>query len=160
VSAWLRRAGSGHNPDGSEVTWSLAEGDRGRRWRWTLSDAGALRHVGLVEIDRGRRFARLELASAARLLILHPEPDRGSIHGNVVTVDGVQPLSFDWSAEAGLAITGDAFGTSILLAGAACSTLVIGPSLVVVAGVGGPALERDGRGIPTLADAREWPLEG
>jgi hypothetical protein len=159
VSAWLRRAGRGQNPDGSEVTWSLAEGERGRRWRWTVSDDGALRHVALVEIDRDGRFVRLELASPAGLLILHPEPDGDSIHGNVVTVDGVQPLSFDWSAMAALAIAVDSFGTSILVAGAARSTLVIGPSLAVLAGVGGPALECDSRGIPVLVVAREWPLE-
>jgi hypothetical protein len=159
VSAWLRRAGSGHNPDGSDVTWSLAEGERGRRWRWTVTEDGALRHVALVEIDRGGRFARLELASPAGLLILHPEPDGGSIHGNVVTVDGVQPLSFEWSATAAVAIAGDAFGTAILLASAAGSTLVIGSSLDVVAGGGEPGVERDGRGVPLLADAAEWPLE-
>jgi hypothetical protein len=159
VSAWLRRGGSGHNPDASEVTWSLAEGERGRRWRWTVIDDGALRHVALVEVDRAGTFARLELASPAGLLILHPESDGRSIHGNVVTTDGVRPLSFDWSAGAALAIAGDAFGTAILLAGAARSTLVVGPSLDVVFGGDDAALDRDGRGVPVLVDAREWPLE-
>jgi hypothetical protein len=137
----------------------LAEGERGRRWRWTVIDHGVLRHVALVEIDPGGRFARLELASTAGLLILHPEPDGRSIHGNVVTTDGVRPLSLDWSARAALAIAGDPFGTAILVADAAGATLVIRPRLGVVAGDGGQALPRDSRGIPTLGESMEWPLE-
>jgi hypothetical protein len=163
VSAWLRRGGSGRQADGSDVTWSLAEGERGRRWRWTVSDEGRLRHVALVEIDPAGRFARLELASSAGMLTLHPEPDGRSIHGNVVATDGVRPLSFDWLPTAGLAIAGDAFGSAILRVGTGVPTLVIRPGLDVVAGEGDPALEpaleRDGRGVPILSDAREWPLE-
>jgi hypothetical protein len=159
VSAWLRRAGSGRQPDASDVTWSLAEGERGRRWRWSVVDAGLLRHAALVEIDRGGRFARLEQSSPAGLLTLHPEPDGRSIHGNVVTTDGVRPLAFDWSPTAALAIAGDPFGSAILLAGATDPTLVIRARLGVVAGDRGPALELDSRGIPTLEDSREWPLE-
>lgn len=34
--AWLRRAGRGRLPDGREILWSVAEGGRGRRWRWVL----------------------------------------------------------------------------------------------------------------------------
>ena len=159
MSVWLRRAGSGRNPDGSNVTWSLSEGERGRRWRWTVIDDGAVRHAGLVEIDPSDRFARLELASPAGLLILHPEPGGRSIHGNVVTTDGVRPLSFDWSRSAAVAIAGDPFGTAILRADGARATLVIRPRLGVVAGDGGQALDLDSRGVPTLADSREWPLE-
>ena len=159
MSAWLRRGGSGRQADGSDVTWSLAEGERGRRWRWTVSDGGRLRHVALVEIDSVGRFARVELASPAGMLTLHPEPDRRSIHGNVVSADGVRPLSFDWLPTAGLAISGDAFGSAILQIGIGATTLVVQPRLDVVAGDGGPALERDGRGVPILSDAREWPLE-
>ena len=159
MSACLRRAGSGRKPDGSDVTWSLAEGERGRRWRWSVSDHGALRHVALVEIDPGGRFARLELASPVGLLILHPARDGGSIHGNVVTTDGVRPLSFDWVSSAAVAIAGDPFGTAILRAGGRRSTLVIGEMLIVVAGDSGQALNLDARGVPTLADAAEWPLE-
>jgi hypothetical protein len=163
VSAWLRRGGSGRHADGSDVTWSLAEGERGRRWRWTVNDEGRLRHVVLVEIDAAGRFARLELGSQAGMLTLHPEPDRRSIHGNVVASDGVRPLSFDWLPTAGLAISGDAFGSAILRVGTDVPTLVVRPGLEVVAGYGDsgpePALEGDGRGVPMLSDTREWPLE-
>ena len=159
MSAWLRRAGSGRQADGSDVTWSVAEGERGRRWRWTVTDKGQVRHVALVEIDPAGRFARLELTSPAGLLTLHPEPDRRSIHGNVVTTDGVRPLALDWSATAALAIAGDSFGSAILQPGAGGPTLVIRPRLRIVAGESGPALERDGRGVPVLRDGREWALE-
>ena len=159
MSAWLRRAGSGRQADGSQVTWSIAEGERGRRWRWTVVDEDRVRHGALVEIDRAGRFARLELTTPVGLLTLHPEADQRSIHGNVVTADGVRALAFEWSATAALAIAGDSFGSAILLAGAGAPTLVIRPRLGIVAGGSSPALERDGRGIPMLTDAREWPLE-
>jgi hypothetical protein len=159
VSAWLRRGGSGRNRDGSHVTWSLAEGERGRRWRWTVGDDGVVRHAGLVEIDPNGRLARLELASPAGLLILHPGRDGGSIHGNVVTADGVRPLSFEWSPGAAVAIAGDPFGSAILKGGGRTPTLVIRGSLGVVAGDIGNALELDDRGVPSLTDAGEWPLE-
>ena len=159
MSDWLRRAGSGRQSDGSEVTWSVAEGERGRRWRWTVSDLGLIRHVALVEIAPAGSFARLELATPLGLLTLHPEPDRRSIHGNVVSAEGVRPLALDWSASAALAIAGDSFGNSILLGGAAAPTLVIRPRLGVVAGDSSSASERDDRGIPILVDAHEWALE-
>ncbi len=159
MSDWLRRAGSARQVDGSDVTWSVAEGERGRRWRWTVSDLGLVRHAALVEIDPSGAFTRLELVSSLGLLTLHPEPDRRSINGNVVTTDGVRPLALDWSATAALAIAGDAFGSAILLGGADAPTVVIGPRLDVVTGDSGPVLERDSRGIPILADAREWLLE-
>jgi hypothetical protein len=92
-------------------------------------------------------------------LILHPEPNGRSIHGNVVTTDGVRPLAFDWSPGAALAIAGDPFGTAILHAAGAKATLVIRPRLDVVAGDGGQALDLDSRGVPTLAEPRDWPLE-
>jgi hypothetical protein len=124
-----------------------------------VTDDGRLRHVALVEIDPTGRFARLELASPAGMLTLHPDPDGRSIHGNVVSADGVRPLSFDWSPTAALAIAGDPFGSAILQIGMGASTLIVQPRLDVVAGDGGPALERDRRDVPILSDAREWPLE-
>jgi hypothetical protein len=160
MSEWLRRAGSGQQPDGSVVTWSLAEGERGRRWRWTVTDEGRVRHSGLVEIDPADRFRRLELASSAGMLTLHPEADGRSIHGNVVATDGVRPLAFDWSPTAAVAIAGDPFGSTIVQAGDAMATLVIQPRLGVVAGDGPQTLERDSRGVPVLSGSvREWPLE-
>ena len=159
VTDWLRRAGRGSLPDGSEVTWAVAEGNRGRRWRWTVVDADQLRHVGLVEVDRDGRFARLELSSALGMLTLHAEPDHRSIHGNVASADGVRPLAFEWSSGSGLAIAGDAFGTAILPHAADGPTLVVRPRLGVVTGRPQGSLELDERGIPILERADECPLE-
>ena len=159
MTDWLRRAGRGRLPDGSDVAWSLAEGNRGRRWRWTIIDHGRLRHSGLVETDATGRFARLELSSPIGLLVLHPEPDRRSIHGNVVSPDGVRPVAHAWSTTAGLTIAGDAFGSAILPPSIDDASLVIRPRLGVVSGRGSPALDRDERGVPILDDAAEWPLE-
>src|SRR5207244_10857188 len=125
----------------------------------TCGARGVGRNAARVELDRSGASARLALVPSLGLLTLHPEPDRRSINGNVVTTDGVRPLALGWSATAALAIAGDAFGSAILLGGADAPTVVIGPRLDVVAGDSGPVLERDSRGIPILADARELLVE-
>jgi hypothetical protein len=155
----LRRAGTGRLPDGGTVAWSAADGRRGRRWRWTVTDGSALRHAGLIELDMAGRFARLELSSRFGLLTLHPDTNGRSIHGNVVTPEGVRPLAFDWHARAGVEIAADAFATAILLAGEGSGTLVVRERLGVVAGTGSARLARDQRGVPRLGAAKEWPLE-
>ena len=98
--AWLRRAGYLDAGGGETVLWSVAEGSRGRRWRSLRRDgAGQVRSDLLLEVDPGGRWARLELATRAGILTLHPEPDGESVHGNVVTPEGVVPLAFPWSAQ-------------------------------------------------------------
>ena len=157
---YLRRGGSGALPDGSLVTWSVAEGSRGRRWRWTIATSVGLRHAGLVELDSDGRFGRLELETAHGMLTLHPEPDRRSAHGNVVRPGGVDPVEIAWSDDDGLAIDGDPFGSAV--AGWRGMGWVIGADLVLHhADDGGAdqALELDERGIPRRHDTREWPLE-
>lgn len=159
-SSWLRRAGAGGLADGSIVTWSVAEGAKGRRWRWTKVDpAGPLRHAALLEIDREGRFARLELETVDGMLTLHPEVDRASAHGNVVRGDGVEPIVIDWSEGATIAIDGDPFGTAV--AGWTGTGWVVGLHLGLrrEADHTIPTPELDGRGVPRLLDAREWPLE-
>jgi hypothetical protein len=156
----LRRAGTGRLPDGGIVAWSVADGGRGRRWRWTVTDGGTLRHAGLIELDPAGRFSRLELSSRVGLLTLHPDPDGRSIHGNVVTAEGVRPLAFAWQPRAGVELAADAFATGILPAGARSGgSLLVRSSLGVVAGAGSARLPLDDRGVPRLAGAREWPLE-
>ena len=155
----LRRAGTGRLPDGGTVAWSVADGGRGRRWRWTVTDGLTLRHAGLIELDPAGRFSRLELSSRVGLLTLHPEPDGRSIHGNVVTADGVRPLAFPWHGRAGVELAADAFATGILTAGEGKGSLVVRSSLGVVAGTGSARLPLDERGVPRLEGAREWPLE-
>ncbi|HEX5450769.1 MAG TPA: hypothetical protein VFW86_00130, partial [Candidatus Limnocylindrales bacterium] len=56
----LRRAGRGRLADGSVVTWTLAEGTKGRRWREVVVRDGAMSHALLLEASLDRRFAHLE----------------------------------------------------------------------------------------------------
>jgi hypothetical protein len=97
VNAWLRRAGSGRLADGATLTWSVAEGSRGRRWRAQRLEDDVLCVSMLLEVDGAARSTRLEVDCAAGMLTLHPEPDWQAAHGNVVGREGVRPLSFDWS---------------------------------------------------------------
>jgi hypothetical protein len=85
---WLRVAGTGRSPDGASVTWSVAEGRRGRRWREAVVRDRAVVHSLLLELDPDGRFAHLELTTPAGLLTLHPEGN-GTIHGNAVTGAGI-----------------------------------------------------------------------
>ena len=85
----LRRAGRGRVADGTDVTWSVAEGRRGRRWREVRTREEGIVARLLLETDPDGRFAHLELSTAAGLLTLHPEGD-GTLHGNAVTADGVE----------------------------------------------------------------------
>ena len=94
MSRPVRRGGRMVEADGRIVTWSMAEGSRGRRWRWSIANPdGVLVAAHTVELDANGRFARLESVAAPGLLTLHREPD-GSLHGNRVTGAGVEHLSF------------------------------------------------------------------
>ncbi len=79
----IRAAGRGIAADGAEVTWTVAEGRRGRRWREVVSQEGAVVHALLLETDPDGRFSHLELARADGLWTFHPETD-GTLHGNHV----------------------------------------------------------------------------
>jgi hypothetical protein len=83
--------------DGSVLLWSIAEGRRGARWRGSTARDAALRSDLLLEVAADGRPSRLEIATPAGLLTLHPEADGISAHGNVVGIDGVRPLAFEWS---------------------------------------------------------------
>ena len=157
--ARLRRAGSGTLPDGTLVTWSVAEGARGRRWRWALASGTKLVHVGLIELDAEGRFLRLELETGAGMLTLHPDPDRRSVHGNIVRPDGVEPVALDRSDDDALAIHGDPFGSALL--GARGRGWIVGPDLRLHRDDGAvvAALRLDERGVPGLDEPQEWPLE-
>lgn len=155
----LRRAGSGWLDDGSVVAWSVAEGARGRRWRWTIATDTGLRHAGLIELDPDGRFGRLELETGEGMLTLHPDSDRRSAHGNIVRPDGVTPVEIAWSDADALAIDGDPFGSAV--AAWRGRGWIAGPDLALrpADGDDAPALGRDERGVPVLIDGREWPLE-
>lgn len=163
---YLRRAGRGGLDDGRLVAWSVAEGMRGRRWRWTvLAAEGILEHAGLIELDASGRFARLELETAAGMLTLHPAGDGATAHGNVVRTDRVDPLHVIWKVDTAIRIEWDPFASGLLVGGAVTAIAIAADLTVSVrASIGdalaGPTLpDLDGRGIPRLGDAIEWPLE-
>jgi hypothetical protein len=162
---WLRVAGTGRSSDGAIVTWSVAEGRRGRRWREAVVDHGAVVHSLLFELDPDGRFSHLELTTPAGLLTLHPEGD-GTIHGNSITAAGVthirglpwqpddviviersvvcQVVAGQWQVARGL----DDLG---VLRVASDLSLTRERSAVAPAPVD--------RGLPVLEDSREWALE-
>lgn len=81
-----RAAGWGRRQDGATVTWTVAEGRRGRRWREVVATGEAVHHALLLETAADGRFSHLELARAGGLWTFHPEPD-GTLHGNAVEHD-------------------------------------------------------------------------
>jgi hypothetical protein len=161
VNDWLRRAGRGRIGRGV-VVWSVAEGNRGRRWRWALSGDAGLRLVGLVERLPSGAFGRLELASSGGLLSFHPSPAGASAHGNVIAGGGVRPIEVDWDDGWTVGIQADPFGSAV------CGWSGVGLVVDAIDGLSwrGPGehrdvatLDCDERGIPILDEASEWPLE-
>lgn len=184
----VRRAGTGRDADGRLVWWSVAEGQRGRRWRETVVAGGGLVHSLLLETGPDRRFTHLELATPSGLLTLHPEPD-GTLHGNAVTDAGMRHVTgLAWDPDGlvllpGSAIAGAAAGhllATLLPPGAAPAGVSMSQLVLRIAtdlsvataladvelGTDGRhvvadsgVLEADGDGLPVLDEARSWPLE-
>lgn len=164
---WLRQAGHGRAADGSRVTWSVAEGSRGRRWREvrTIEPAGAGEGSSVVsslllELDPDGRFAHLELSTAAGLLTLHPEGD-GTVHGNVVRSAGVEHVvGLPWAPDDVVLVEG-----SVVTAVAAESrpgspearALIITLDLALSRAENVPSA--GAAGLPLLEDGATWPLE-
>ena len=164
----VRLAGHGRRDDGAVVTWTLAEGRKGRRWREAVALDGRLVHALLYETGPDRRFAHLELASGAGLVTLHPEGD-GTLHGNLVADDGVRHvLGLPYPADATVLVAG-----SPLASAALAWALAAGVAIERVVTLDPQALALTERAVaPTdvaeigetgdprsLLDARSWPLE-
>ncbi len=98
TSGQVRRAGRASLPDGAVLLWSIAEGSQGTRWRASTRGPNGLLWDMLLEVGADGRPGRLEMTAPAGQLTLHPERDGSSAQGNVVTMAGVRPLSFPWSA--------------------------------------------------------------
>jgi hypothetical protein len=163
VAGWLRRAGHGRAPDGSIITWSVAEGSRGRRWREVVraGEGSGIRSSLLLELDRDGRFSHLELSTAAGLLTLHPEGD-GTLHGNAVTADGVRHVvGLPWDAETVVLLEGSTVCAAAAGSGpAGRGSLHIGLDLSLrPTSVPPPAPVVDGDGLPPLEGGATWPLE-
>ncbi|MGZ8501887.1 MAG: hypothetical protein ACXWW6_03435 [Candidatus Limnocylindrales bacterium] len=91
----VRRGGRALLPTGELIVWSIADGRRGRRWREVVSADGTVVRAVLLETDPAGRLTRLEIAAAAGLLTLHPDPGETVLHGNVVSPAGMRHLAFD-----------------------------------------------------------------
>jgi hypothetical protein len=128
----VRLAGALELPDGAWLTWSVADGARGRRWRAVSTVAGSISHGLLLEVDGPGRPTRLELTTPAGMLTLHPSIDQRMIHGNVVgtTGEGVRPHAFRWGPEHELEVVGRPLATAVALARRR-STLAVGGALDV-----------------------------
>ncbi len=100
-----RLAGVGRLGDGRVVTWSVADGRRGRRWRAaTRHTSGSIDSALLLELEPDGSLSRVEVATSSGLLTLHPKG--ALLHGNAVTEGGVRHLQLGWSADHVLLIEG------------------------------------------------------
>ncbi|HEX5015871.1 MAG TPA: hypothetical protein VFV72_17125 [Candidatus Limnocylindrales bacterium] len=170
----LRRAGHGRFVDGTDVTWSVAEGRKGRRWREVRSRGGVVVSSLLLETFPDGRFAHLEASTAAGLLTLHPEGD-GTLHGNAVLAEGVRHVvGLPWPPGSVVVLDGSAIAIAAaawFIREASPSTdpagrlpvVMIDPALGVKAssipadGLSHDKIDADG--LPILDDAETWPLE-
>ena len=142
------------------VTWTVAEGRRGRRWRETVATGEGIRSSLLLELDPDGRFSHLELATAAGLLTLHPEGD-GTLHGNRVSGEGVDHLRSPWDPATVVRVE----GSTICLAAMPAREQVrnwlrigldlgLQPTSDAIDGTGA-----GGDGLPALDGGADWPLE-
>jgi hypothetical protein len=112
----VRRGGTVHLADGRRGLWSVAEGRRGRRWRWALLAGRLLEASYLLEVDREGHLTRLEGATAGGLLTLHPDSAERRLHGNVVTASGIRHLDVPWAPGAFVDLVADPLFPGILVA--------------------------------------------
>jgi hypothetical protein len=189
ASGLVRRAGSGRLADGRRLTWTVADGSRGRRWRAITTAGDRLLHGLLVEVAADGSLSKFEVAAPAGLLTLHPDSDGTMLLGNVVRADGVEHIALAWSPEHVLMVGASPVTAAVAAANLAtrlgvgegvsvpavevADTLRIRPATWRAARTGerrwrllaadaGPwvALELDDEGVPTgLEDAGSWPLE-
>ena len=188
VRPWLRIAGIVPLSEATSVTWSVAEGRQGRRWREASIRDGRLLAARLIELDPTGRFQRLEEVTSAGMLTLHPDAEGMVAEGNVVLADGVRPLRFPWGpghrvfvadSLAATALAALGLGGEIALgATAVCRVLYVDRELGVhedtlrvertaergwrlsVAGAGFEvAIDLDADGLPNLPGTVRWPLE-
>ncbi len=164
MTDWLRRAGRGRLANDDIVVWSVAEGARGRRWRWVHQvHQGFTGPAGLIELTPDGTLGRLELSAYGGLLTFHPEADGRSAHGNIVSADRVHPIATAWQPDWGIGILGDPFGSAVGGWKGSGLVIVYANDAIVWREPGRhpdvEGLPYDGRGIPILDDAAEWPLE-
>ena len=147
----------------------MAEGRRGSRWREVRVENGAVISSLLLELDPGRRFSHLELATAAGLLTLHPEGD-GSLHGNAVEATGVRHVvAVPWQPDDLLLVAGSPISRAAASrradvprhSGVAMGVVVALDLTLVRRAIGRSerAVDVDPDGLPAFAGGETWPLE-
>jgi hypothetical protein len=151
----LRRGGRAVLPSGGLLVWSVADGRRGRRWREVTSVDGTVVRVVLLESAPAGRLVRLEIATAAGLLTLHPDRDGTALHGNVVTPTGVRHLTFDRLT--GL-VDGSPAAAAVVVAGLADRLQVDGTSRVDLVRVDDPLEPRAESWTVTRTEPGTWRL--
>jgi hypothetical protein len=171
----LRRAGRGTAADGSVITWSVAEGRRGSRWREVRVRGESVVSSLLLELDAAGRFSHLELSTASGLLTLHPEGD-GTLHGNAVGAGGVRHvMAVPWTRDDILLVAGSPTSRAAAArrieaspAGDAPRAKGVGFGIVVgldlsaerrAIGRSERAVPLDPDGLPIFGDGLSWPLE-
>jgi hypothetical protein len=155
----VRIGGRAVLPDGAEITWSVAGGLRGRRWREAVSRGGGVERSLMLEASPAGGPTRLEMTSGGGLLTLHPSSDERELHGNVVTPDGVRHLHFDWSFEHELFVVGSPAAAAVALHGFA-DILAVGESRPVPVVWLDDALEpRAGAWTVTRTGTEDWSLD-
>jgi hypothetical protein len=123
---------------GRDVTWTVAEGRHGRRWReLAIEPGGAVRSLTLQTDGQGA-WERLEIAGGSGLLSLHPESN-GSIHGNIASRYGVRHLSIGAVKPARVDVPGSLVAEAALCWSMARHVRVGESKTISVASVGEPA---------------------
>jgi len=154
----VRRGGQARTLDGASITWTQAEGARGTRWRESVVSDGELMRSILLEVSATGRPTRLEVTTRAGLLTLHPEADESAIHGNVVGVDGVRDLAFDWSPAHELLLLGSPASAAVTL-GRLASEMDVGESRTLdVLRIDDSVDPRPARWTAVRMDAGVWHL--
>jgi len=149
--------------DGSIVTWSMAEGRRGSRWREVRVADGAIVSSLLLELDPDSRFAHLELSTPAGLLTLHPEGD-GTLHGNAIGADGIRHIvAVPWQPDDLLLVDGSTIARAAAARhGSTTTGVVVAADLTLdrrPIGLGERVVELDADGLPALEDGETWPMD-
>jgi hypothetical protein len=128
-----RLAGWGRTTDGVAITWTMAEGRRGRRWREVAVGDDGMSHALLLETGPDGRFSHLELARPDGLWTFHPEPD-GTLHGNAVRAGlGMRHVEgWPFGPDAVLVVEGSAIGDAAV-AWHAAPTVGLGAGIEVPA---------------------------
>jgi hypothetical protein len=183
MTAQTRVAGWGRGPDETVVTWTVAEGRKGRRWREVVARGEDVVHALLLETDPTGRFSHLELARADGLWTFHPETD-GTLHGNhVAATAGVRHIAGrPFAPDDALLVEGSLVSLAAIAWRHAAKDLGVFPVAGVVIGADGTLDERpeirverlsatrwqvgegspieiDDSGLPILDSGDTWPLE-